>query len=390
MNIPVKRKLVLTAIVALLLLAFGWIIGTQGPLAPVRVTLAQAAETTLERSLFGIGTLEARRSYAVGPTVAGRVGAVLVDHGERVRAGQLLAEMAPVDMDARVAAGAAAAAAADQRVRAAEAALTEAASRAQLARHSAERYADLRRRNFVSQEAAEARTHEAAATGAARNAAAAALTAARDEARRARSELAGAGMSRAHLRMASPVDGLVTARLAEPGSTVVAGQAVIQVIDPASLWLKVRIDQGHSTGLAVGLPAEIVLRSRRDETFQGQVARVDLLGDAVTEERIAYVSFAAPPDGLAIGELAEVTLRLPAIDKTLAIPAAALHRQGDSRGVWLPADGRARFQPVTIGALSSDGLAEIRQGLAAGDAVVVHSTRALADGSRIKPVAVLK
>ena len=70
------------------------------------------------------------------------------------------------------------------------------------------------------------------------------------------------------------VAGLVIARDAEPGSTVVAGQSVLQLIDPASLWLRMRIDQGRSSGLRAGLPAEIVLRSRPGERFPGQVTRV--------------------------------------------------------------------------------------------------------------------
>ena len=41
-------------------------------------------------------------------------------------------------------------------------------------------------------------------------------------------------------------DGIVTSRDAEPGSTVVAGQAVVRVIEPASLWVKARFDQGRS------------------------------------------------------------------------------------------------------------------------------------------------
>lgn len=370
--------------------AFGWIVATQGPLAPVRVTLDTARETRLERSLFGIATIEARRSYNIGPTLAGRVARVLVDQGDAVKAGQLLAEMEPVDLDARLAAGAASAAAAAQRVQSAEAALAEAGSRARLAQASADRYADLRRKNFVSQEAADAKAHEAAAAQAARSAASAALSAAKEDVRRAQSELAGTGQSRAHLRLLSPVDGIVTARLAEPGSTVVAGQAVVQAIDPASLWLRVRIDQGRSSGLAVGLPAGIALRSRPGEKFAGRVERVDWVGDAVTEERIANVVFDSVPRGIAIGELAEVTLRLPAIEKGLAIPAAALHRQGNQSGVWQPADGKARFMPVTAGTLSADGLVEIRQGIGASDTVIVHSAKALANGTRIKPVDALK
>ncbi len=390
MNTPTKRTLLLGLLGVCFLAGFGWIVATQGPLAPVKVTSAQAREARIERTLFGIATVEARRSHAIGPTLAGRVARVLVDQGDAVKAGQLLAEMEAVDLDARLAAGAAAAAAASQRVTAADAALAEVGGRAQLAKNSAERYADLRRKNFVSQEAADAKAHDASAAQAARQSAAATLAAAKDDLRRAQSEAAGAGQNRANLRLVSPVDGVVTARLAEPGSTVVAGQAVIQVIDPASLWLRVRIDQGRSSGLALGLPAEVTLRSRPGEKLAGRVERVDWVGDAVTEERIANVVLDGKLGGLAIGELAEVTLRLPAIDKALAIPAAAIHRQGAGSGVWQAAEGRARFRAVTTGAISADGLVEIRQGLAAGDAVIVHAGRTIADGTRIKPVDALK
>lgn len=385
-----KRNLILSLLAIAFLIAFGWIIATQGPLAPVKVTLDQAQEARLERTLFGIATVEARRSHSIGPTLAGRVARVLVDQGDAVKAGQLLAEMEAVDLDARLSAGAAAASAAAQRVQSADAAVTEAGSRAQLAKNSAERYADLRKKNFVSQEAADAKAHEAAAAQAARQSAAAALAAAKDDMRRAQSEATGAGQNRANLRLLSPVDGIVTARLAEPGSTVVAGQAVVQVIDPTTLWLRVRVDQGRSSGLAVSLPAEIALRSRPGEKFAGRVERIDWMGDAVTEERIANIVFDIPPQGIAIGELAEVTLHLPAIEKALAIPAAALRRQNNQSGVWQPAKGKARFLPVTAGTISSDGLVEIRQGLAAGDTVIVHSAKAIADGTRIKPVDALK
>ena len=390
MSLPHKRTLVLGGIALAFLVTFGWIIATQGPLAPVKVTLDTAKETRLERTLFGVATVEARRSHSIGPTLAGRVARVMVDQGDAVKAGQLLAEMEPVDLDARLAAGTASAAAAAQRVQSADAALAEADSRARLAKNSADRYADLRKKNFVSQEAVDAKAHEAAAALAARQSTAAALSAAKEDVRRAQSDVIGAGKNRDNLRLVSPVDGIVTARLTEPGSTVVAGQSVVQVINPASLWLRVRIDQGRSQGLAVGLPAEIALRSRPGEKLAGRVDRVDWIGDAVTEERIANVVFDSAPTDIAIGELAEVTLRLPAIGKALAIPAAALQRQGSQSGIWQPAKSRARFVPVTVGVMSADGWVEIHRGLSGGDTVIVHSDKALADGTRIKPVDALK
>ena len=62
---------------------------------PAKVTVAKVERGTLVASTFGIGTVEARRGYAIGPTVASRVLRVLVDQGEPVKAGQLVAELDP-------------------------------------------------------------------------------------------------------------------------------------------------------------------------------------------------------------------------------------------------------------------------------------------------------
>mgnify|MGYP000963981678 CR=1 FL=1 len=71
----------------------------------------------------------------------------------------------------------------------------------------------------------------------------------------------------------------------------------------------------------------IVLRSRPGETFTGKVARIEQLSDAVTEERIAMVTFDSLPAGLTLNEMAEVTLHVPARPSALAVPPAALVRQ---------------------------------------------------------------
>ena len=72
-------------------------------------------------------------------------------------------------------------------------------------------------------------------------------------------------------------------REAEPGSTVVAGQAVLRVIDPASLWIRARFDQARSGALAADLATTVVLRSKEQQSLTGRVARVEMQGDSVTE-----------------------------------------------------------------------------------------------------------
>ena len=69
-----------------LAIVLGWLIVSQGPLAPIKVTLATPTDGPLSASTFGIGTVEARRAYALGPTQASRVLRVLVDQGDVVKA----------------------------------------------------------------------------------------------------------------------------------------------------------------------------------------------------------------------------------------------------------------------------------------------------------------
>ena len=134
------------------------------------------------------------------------------------------------------------------------------------------------------------------------------------------------------------------------------------------------------------LPAVIDMH----ESLAGKVVRVEPTSDAITEERIAKVAFDRVVDGVSTGEMAEVTLRLPAVLNAVTIPNASLRHRGAQAGVWLHEDGQLRFVPVKTGAEGLDGMVQIIEGLVAGDEVVVYSERDLNAGSRITVVPALR
>lgn len=385
-----KRRLALGLLGVALLVAMAFVIMRSGPLAPTRVTVVQATASRLTPALFGIGIVEARRSYLIGPTVAGRVRSVAVDAGDRVKAGQLLAEMDPVDLDERTAAMDASIARAGSATAAAEAQRRDALARRELAAVNARRYTELGAQNFISTGAVEARLQEQASAEAGLSAAEANLAAAQQDLQRLGAERAGLRQQRANVRLVAPSDGVVTSRDAEPGSTVVAGQAVLRVIEPSSLWVKVRLDQGRSAGLAVDLPAQIVLRSNPGSPVPGKVARVEAVSDSVTEERVAQVSFDQPTGSLSVGELAEVTLVLPATDSAVVLPNAAIKRRQGQTGVWTIEHGALQFAPVRLGQASLDGQVQVLDGIQAGAIVVVYSEKELGAGSRVQVVEALE
>ncbi|OGP15658.1 MAG: efflux transporter periplasmic adaptor subunit [Deltaproteobacteria bacterium GWA2_54_12] len=387
-RLPVTgRTLALVAVLVPLMALFIYVALRSGPLAPVPVTIATVENRPISPGMFGIGIVEARYSYKIGPTVAGRVKRVEVNVGDRVKAGQLLGEMDPVDLDDRVMAQEAAFKRANAAVLAAKAQVRDTLARFAYADSQARRYEELLRRGSVAVMAAEGKEQERQVAEAGLGAARANMDAAREELGRIRADREGTGKLRANLRMIAPVDGLVVSREADPGTTVVAGQSVIQVIDPESIWVNVRFNQLASSGLASGLPARIVLRSDSARQITGTVQRVEPLADAVTEETLAKVTFDQSTEfSKIIGELAEVTVALPAVPAAPVVPDSSVQRVGGRTGVWLIDGGGLRFAPARVGASDLNGLVQVHDGLKAGDKVVVYSQRPLNGKSRIKVV----
>ncbi|MBI4794069.1 MAG: efflux RND transporter periplasmic adaptor subunit [Deltaproteobacteria bacterium] len=381
-RLPNNRTLALVGVLIPLFALFIYVALRSGPLAVTAVE-----NRALSPALFGIGTVETRYTYKIGPTVAGRIKTVNVHVGDTIAAGQLLGEMDPVDLDDRIKAQQATLRQKEADLLAAEAGIREATARQTYAAAQAHRYEQLLSTHAVSEESVEARQQERQVTEASLAASLANRDAGQQELAGIRAELAGLREQRANLRLVAPVDGLLVARHADPGTTMVAGQAVVEMIDPASLWINVRFDQLRADGLRPGLPARIVLRSRAGQQLAGQVLRVEPLADAVTEETLAKVIFTDLPQSLPpLGELAEVTLSLAELPPAPALPNAALHRVNGQLGVWLIPDHTPRFAPVKTGAADLDGLVQILDGVQTGEPVVLYSQRALKAGSRIKIV----
>lgn len=382
-----NRKSKLLAVGIGLPLIFFGVVTTQGPLAAVKVTVEKIQTGDLASSVFGVGTLQARHSYNLAPTMTSRVKAVLVDHGDTVESGQVLAEMDPVDLDEKLAGSRRVVAKTANAIQVAEAQTSETKSRLSLIEATVVRYQDLHARGFVSQEMLDAKLHEKNSASAALAVAEANLEAAREEHARAQAETRGIGKARDQSRLVSPIDGVVVARLAEPGSTVVGGQVVLQVVDPKSLWIETRIAQ-HQAGLVrVGQAADVVLRSRPNDTIPGRVARIDMVSDAVTEERI--VNVAVETGASSIGEYAEVTLKQPAVKNARSIPSAAVKRVDGQQGVWVLQDEEAQFRPVKTGIVTMDGRTQILEGLTDDDTVIVYSQQPMRPGLSVKVVAAL-
>ena len=379
-----KKMVGLFAVLFPLLLLFFYVALRSGPLAPVPVTVVTVEKKQMSPVLFGIGTLEARYAYRIGSMASGRVKLITVDVGDVVHAGQVVGEIEPVDFDERMNAQLSAIKRAEALIRSAEAQLRDATARKEFTGGQEKRYRLLLSARAVSAEAVEAKHQEAEIARASVAAAESGVSAARQQLTSLKAEYQGLVKQRQTLLLIAPVDGLVTARQAEQGNTVLAGQTIIEMINPRSLWIDVRFDQLQSAGLKAALPARITLRSQPGHSFSGMVKRVEPLADRITEEILAKVLFTVVPEPMPpVGELCEVTVSLPPLPALPVVPDASVHRVDGRLGVWIVEHSGLRFVEVRTGMADRDGNLQILGGLQAGARVVVYSKSALHAGSRI-------
>jgi len=336
----------------------------------VEVPIVEAAPGTVAARVVGPGTVQARVPVTLAARITATVRQVDADVGDAVKRGQVLAVLDERDLAARRGVVGGQQEAVARNVRAAQAAVAKAQAELELARSKQRRDAELLRTGFVSQSVLDASEAALRAAEANLDNARAALAAREAEAQALAQELRYADTVLSFTRIVAPMDGVIIARLAEAGATVVPGTPILRMVDPATLWIATRVDESVVGRVRVGQPATIRLRT--GETLTGKVARIARQSDAATRELEVNVAFDAPPARFAIDQEAEVTIDAGG-EQGVVVPLAALTRNAEGvRGVLVVADGRTRFRPVETGGADGERVL-IRKGLAAGERIVAQA-----------------
>lgn len=368
----------------LLLLLLGWLVYTRGLMAPPRVQIIDVQVGDLQPKIFGIGTVEARSLYTIGPTQAGRLSNLYVDQGDIVTAGQVLGKMDTVDLEDKVNSAMAAKQRAKSMVSVAEMQLQEAQSKHDLVKIKLHRNQELFANGAISRQTLDEIENDAKVTEAALAVASFSVQASQFEVERVASDYQALVKQRENLKLISQVNGVVVSRDMEAGNTVVAGQSVFKVTDMGVIWVKTRIDQMRANGVAVGQKADIVVRSIPNKIFKGTVSRLDIQSDSVTEERTVNIAFESSTDGVSLGDLAEVTIALSPVTSAIYVPTGTVKTINRQTGVWIVEEGKVTFKPVELGVSTIEGKTQILKGLQENSKVVIVSPVELKEGMKVR------
>jgi len=320
------------------------------------------------REAFGRATIESRREVQLGFDLVGRLSDVLVDEGDRVKLGQVVAHLSPEQLAADVQAAStgvtlaqAGIARLDADEKRAEAALTFAEAEVERTRKLAAsgavtaRDLDLAEQQFKLATADLARVRAARIEGSKQIAVAAGA---------AGSKLAT--ITRAAL--VSPFDGLVIRRFRDPGDTVTVGTTVLRIVATDRLWARAAVDETMLSSLKEGQTATMAIYGESG-VATGTVDRIGREIDRQTHEVLVDVLLPAPPANVAIGQRADVWIALERRNDVVRVPLAWVQRDDQGSYCYVDRKGRITRAAVRLGIVGRD-LVEVLEGLAPGDTVL--------------------
>lgn len=354
-------------------------------LAATPVVAHVVQRTDVAAEVLGTGTLEARVKTTISPRIQERLLEVLVDQGDAVRAGQLLARLDDGELKRQVEvaeAGLASAKATADRVRVDEARALAVERQAQ---QDHKRVTDLLQTQVSSAAEMDKAVEQLRVAESDLLRAQAATVEAQQQINTAEKNLAYQQERLAFTRILSPYDGLVTRRDRDPGGVVVPGSSILQIISTNELWVSAWVDETAATGLRTGQVARVVFRSAATEGFPGTVARLGRETDRETREFLVDVRVKELPLNWTIGQRAEVFIESGRKSGVLTVPPRFLQWRDGKPGVFVAENGKATWRELTLGLRGRERV-EISQGLAAGETVLAPADAkqpALKPGQRV-------
>ncbi len=341
---------------------------TPGTVQTVQARIVESRQQQMPVTVRSTGTVHSRETAVVSAQVMGRIQQVLVHEGDNVRAGETLVVLDDASLRAQV----------DQAqagVKAAQSAQAAAQTNAALAASTLDRYKQLQSQKSVSpQEMDEvSRRSEAAAAG---------LEAVRAQTDAARAQESGARTMLGYTHLVAPFAGVVTARMADPGTMSAPGVPLLQIDKAAALQLQATVDESVIGVIRKGMKVQVAIDGGAFTSLPGTVAEIVPAADPSSHGFLVKIDLPSASHVHA-GMYGTVEFANGA-KQAILIPRSSVAARGSLNCVYvLDGQGIAQLRYITLGATQGN-FVEVLSGISAGEKLVdMPSDRELA-GKRIE------
>jgi RND family efflux transporter MFP subunit len=333
------------------------------------------------------GNIQAVTEAPILARAEGYVKQRYADIGDRVKAGQLLAEIEAPDLDQQVRQAQAAVVQVQADLERSSAALEQGKANESLAQVTATRWDNLVRRGAVSKQENDQYQAQYQAQAANVRALDRAVAAARGNLTAAEANVSRLSELQGYLKVRAPFEGVITLRNVDVGALVNTGSTLLfRIAQTNLLRTYVNVPQSSASDLHVGQKAELSTAELPDRKFLGTVTRTSNALDPSSRTLLAEVQVPNSEGKLLPGMYVEVDLKLPRKDPPLLLQSDTLVVRPEGTVVaLLDQNNKVHFQPILVGRDFGDRI-EVLSGLTEGARVIVNPNDSVQEGVRVRPV----
>ena len=333
------------------------------------------------------GTMQALAEAPILARTDGYLKRRLVDIGDRVQAGQVVAEIDAPELDQQIHQAEAASEQAQAAIDQAQANLEQGKANRELARITAERSKKLTERGITSQQEGDQSEAQLAAQQANVQALEKGVLAQRSNLAAVKANLARLQELQGYRLVKAPFEGVITLRNVDVGALVSTGNTLLyRIAQTGTLRTYVNVPQSSVNGVHIGQAAVLTVSHLPGRRFSGTVARMARALDPATRTMLVEVDVPNADGALFPGTYAEVDLSGARANPPVVVPAAALIFRTDGAQVAIvQADGTVHLQRITVGRDYGDRV-EILQGLTDGTQIIAAPGDMAREGAKVVPV----
>jgi RND family efflux transporter MFP subunit len=327
--------------------------GSEPP--PLVTSMTISAQSRQPAHQFS-GEVRGRYETALGFRVPGKIIARHVETGTRVKAGDLLMQVDPKDIQ--------------EAVTAARAQVSAAESQYKLAADLLTRFKALYKQDYMSK--AEIDRYQNSADSA------------RAVLKQARAQLTQASNQLTYCDLRADDDGVVLDVRAEAGQVVAAGMPVVIMTKGDLREVEIFVPENQVAQFEPGAVFSVNFWALPDLKVKGRLRYVSPVADPITRTFKTRITLIDPPDTVRLGMTASAANVEPKAAGSIFIPLSAVYQTGDSAMVWVIKDNKTTLQKVKLGQTGQGEEIQVAEGLAPGDEIVTTGVHKLSQGQQVR------
>ena len=185
-------------------------------------------------------------------------------------------------------------------------------------------------------------------------------------------------------KLYAPTSGMIGKRMIEPGMNIIPGNPVLQLVKIEKVKVSIPVPENEITGIAKGQKVQVRVSAIGGQSFEGEVKEIGVLSNPLSHTYTVKVELNNPDGMLKPGMVCEAAISNPAIENRIVVPLSAVQQNSNGeKYVFIANSGKAEKRAVETGSLVSNGVV-VKNGLSSGDLLITEGYQKINQNTTIE------